>query len=93
MKKRKCLGLGVWIAALFLTISISLFMADGAWAKSATRLAVGGNGIGGVYYIYSGALSQMINKYIPGVEATVEVCAGSSVGKWGQILNCEYRLR
>lgn len=49
------------------------------WAKSLTRLTVGGNGIGGVYYLYSGALSQMINKYIPNVEATVEVCAGSSV--------------
>ncbi len=70
---------GVCIFVIALAAMPALFMVNGAWAKSATRIAVGGNGIGGVYYLYSGALSQMINKYIPDVEATVEVCAGSSV--------------
>ncbi len=78
MKKRSH-RFGVCIFAIALAAMLALFMANGAWAKSATRIAVGGNGIGGVYYLYSGALSQMINKYIPDVEATVEVCAGSSV--------------
>jgi uncharacterized protein len=71
--------LGSCFFAIALGTMLALFMANGAWAKSATRIAVGGNGIGGVYYLYSGALSQMINKYIPDVEATVEVCAGSSI--------------
>lgn len=79
MKKREFHALGLWFFAIVLTAGISFLTVDGVWAKSATRLAVGGNGIGGVYYLYSGALSQMINKYIPDVEATVEVCAGSSV--------------
>ncbi|TRZ51648.1 TAXI family TRAP transporter solute-binding subunit [bacterium] len=65
---------GIALAAIFFLLPVS-----GDCAKSVTRIAVGGNGIGGVYYLYSGALSQMINKYIPDVEATVEVCAGSSV--------------
>ncbi len=78
MKKRSH-RFGVCIFAIALAAMLALFMVNGAWAKSATRIAVGGNGIGGVYYLYSGALSQMINKYIPDVEATVEVCAGSSV--------------
>jgi len=69
----------LWFGVLILTPFLCLVISPGVWAKSATRLAVGGNGIGGVYYLYSGALSQMINKYIPNVEATVEVCAGSSV--------------
>jgi TRAP transporter TAXI family solute receptor len=69
------------LSACLVVIGLGAFllMAGVGWAKSTTRLAVGGNGIGGVYYLYSGALSQMINKYIPDVEATVEVCAGSSV--------------
>ena len=79
MMKRGSRKLGVCLVAIALTAIIFLLMANGAWAKSVTRIAVGGNGIGGVYYLYSGALSQMINKYITDVEATVEVCAGSSV--------------
>jgi len=78
MMKRKLRGTGVCfviaLAAVFFLLPVS-----GDCAKIVTRIAVGGNGIGGVYYLYSGALSQMINKYIPNVEATVEVCAGSSV--------------
>lgn len=78
MMKRKLRGTGVCfviaLAAIFLLLPVS-----GDCAKSVTRIAVGGNGIGGVYYIYSGAFSQMINKYVPDVEATVEACAGSSV--------------
>ena len=78
MMKREFRRFGVGLVVALAAI-LFLLQANGAWAKSATRIAVGGNGIGGVYYLYSGALSQMINKYIPDVEATVEVCAGSSV--------------
>ncbi|MCU0561003.1 MAG: TAXI family TRAP transporter solute-binding subunit [Desulfobacterales bacterium] len=44
-----------------------------------TRISVGGNGVGGVYYIYAGALSTIINEKVPNAQATVEVCPGSSV--------------
>ncbi|RJQ59825.1 MAG: TAXI family TRAP transporter solute-binding subunit [Desulfobacteraceae bacterium] len=46
---------------------------------AATRISVGGNGVGGVYYIYAGSLSTIINTKVPNVQATVEVCPGSSV--------------
>jgi TRAP transporter TAXI family solute receptor len=44
-----------------------------------TRIAVGGNGVGGVYYLYSGAVSTIINSKVANAQATVEVCPGSSV--------------
>ncbi|MBN1830122.1 MAG: TAXI family TRAP transporter solute-binding subunit [Deltaproteobacteria bacterium] len=75
MIKRKLRGTGICFAIALAAIFF-LMPANG---DCLTRIAVGGNGVGGVYYLYSGALSQMINKYIPDVEATVEVCAGSSV--------------
>jgi uncharacterized protein len=71
--------LAFWGAGLAVFLGVLVFPDPSVFAKSPTRIAVGGNGIGGVYYLYSGALSQMINKHIPDVEATVEVCAGSSV--------------
>jgi uncharacterized protein len=78
MSKREFRGLRISFV-MVLAAALCLGLPNGTWAASVTRIAVGGNGIGGVYYLYSGALSQMINKYIPNVEATVEVCAGSSV--------------
>lgn len=44
-----------------------------------TRISVGGNGVGGVYYLYAGSLSTIINEKVPSAQATVEVCPGSSV--------------
>lgn len=58
--------------------TIFFFLPASGDCAGKTRIAVGGNGVGGIYYLYAGALSQMINNHIPNVEATVEVCAGSS---------------
>ncbi|NWF55702.1 MAG: TAXI family TRAP transporter solute-binding subunit [Syntrophaceae bacterium] len=71
-------GRKMLILSLFL---VGFFFAGSGLAEAAakTRLAVGGNGIGGVYYLYSGAVSQIINQSVPGAQATVEVVPGSSV--------------
>ena len=58
----------------FILISVP---AVGQAAK--TRISVGGNGVGGVYYLYSGALATIISTKVPNVQPTVEVCPGSSV--------------
>jgi TRAP transporter TAXI family solute receptor len=45
-----------------------------------TRISIGTGGTGGVYYPLGGGLAALISKYVPGVEATAEVTAGS-IGK------------
>ncbi len=42
-----------------------------------TRISIGTGGTGGVYYPLGGGLAAVISKYVPGVEATAEVTAGS----------------
>src|ERR1700682_5223974 len=50
----------------------------GALAQDKTvRLSIGTGGTGGVYYPLGGGLAAMLSKYVPGVEATAEVTAGS----------------
>ncbi|MCL6448550.1 MAG: TAXI family TRAP transporter solute-binding subunit [Armatimonadetes bacterium] len=41
------------------------------------RLSIGTGGTGGTYYPYGGAMAGIINKYVPGVEATAEVTGAS----------------
>jgi uncharacterized protein len=50
----------------------------GALAQDKTvRLSIGTGGTGGVYYPLGGGLAAVISKFVPGVEATAEVTAGS----------------
>jgi TRAP transporter TAXI family solute receptor len=42
-----------------------------------TRLSIGTGGTGGVYYPLGGGLASVLSKFVPGVEATAEVTAGS----------------
>jgi TRAP-type uncharacterized transport system substrate-binding protein len=42
-----------------------------------TRISIGTGGTGGVYYPLGGGLAAMLSKYVPGVDATAEVTAGS----------------
>ncbi len=46
-------------------------------AAQTRRLSVVTGGTGGVYYVYGGALAQILSKHLPGVEATAEVTAAS----------------
>jgi uncharacterized protein len=65
------------LAAAVLTVVLTAAPAIGQTTR--TRISVGGNGVGGVYYLYAGALSTIINEKGPAAQATVEVCPGSSV--------------
>jgi TRAP transporter TAXI family solute receptor len=42
-----------------------------------TRISIGTGGTGGVYYPLGGGLAAILSKYVPGVDATAEVTAGS----------------
>ena len=64
----------IW--ALVATIAaFGLATADAQDKK--VRLSIGTGGTGGVYYPLGGGLAALISKFVPGVEATAEVTAGS----------------
>jgi TRAP transporter TAXI family solute receptor len=46
-------------------------------AQDKKRISIGTGGTGGVYYPLGGGLAAALSKYVPGVEATAEVTAGS----------------
>lgn len=55
-------------------------LALGAGCSSGTpaqRLSIATGGTGGVYYVYGGALAQVLSRHLQGVEATAEVTAAS----------------
>jgi TRAP transporter TAXI family solute receptor len=54
----------------------ALLITAGA-AVAQTRLSIATGGTSGVYYVYGGALAQVLTKNLPGVEATAEVTAAS----------------
>jgi TRAP transporter TAXI family solute receptor len=64
------------LAALVAVVAAFGLATAGAQDKK-TRLSIGTGGTGGVYYPLGGGLAAMISKYVPGVEATAEVTAGS----------------
>jgi uncharacterized protein len=63
-------------AALVAVIAAFGLATAGAQDKK-VRLSIGTGGTGGVYYPLGGGLAALISKYVPGVEATAEVTAGS----------------
>ncbi len=42
-----------------------------------TRISIGTGGTGGVYYPLGGGIAALLSKYVPGLDATAEVTAGS----------------
>ena len=62
----------------FITVLVAVIAAFGVAIAAAqekkTRISIG---TGGVYYPLGGGLAALISKYVPGVEATAEVTAGS----------------
>jgi len=57
---------------------VAAFGFAGACAQEKkVRLSIGTGGTGGVYYPLGGGLAAVLSKYVPGVEATAEVTAGS----------------
>jgi TRAP transporter TAXI family solute receptor len=65
-----------FITALVAVVAAFGFAAGHAQDKK-TRISIGTGGTGGVYYPLGGGLAALISKYVPGVEATAEVTAGS----------------
>ena len=61
----------------FVAIVAALALATAAAQDKRTRISIGTGGTGGVYYPLGGGLAAVISKYVPGVEATAEVTAGS----------------
>ena len=64
------------MAALIAAVAAFGLAGAGAQDKK-VRLSIGTGGTGGVYYPLGGGLAAMLSKYVPGVEATAEVTAGS----------------
>jgi hypothetical protein len=64
------------MAALLAVVAAFGVAAAGAQDKK-TRISIGTGGTGGVYYPLGGGLAAALSKYVPGVEATAEVTAGS----------------
>src|SRR5688572_33392342 len=48
-----------------------------AASVQAQNISIGTGGTGGVYYPLGGGLAAALSKYVPGLEATAEVTAGS----------------
>jgi len=64
------------MAALVAAIAAFGLATAGAQEKK-TRISIGTGGTGGVYYPLGGGLAAILSKYVPGVDATAEVTAGS----------------
>jgi TRAP transporter TAXI family solute receptor len=64
------------VSALVAIVAAFGVAAAGAQDKK-VRLSIGTGGTGGVYYPLGGGLAALISKFVPGVEATAEVTAGS----------------
>ena len=64
------------MAALVAAVAAFGLVTAGAQDKK-TRISIGTGGTGGVYYPLGGGLAALLSKYVPGVDATAEVTAGS----------------
>jgi TRAP transporter TAXI family solute receptor len=67
--KRFVTALAVLVAAFAVAVA-------GAQDKK-TRISIGTGGTGGVYYPLGGGIAALLSKYVPGLDATAEVTAGS----------------
>ena len=60
-----------------LVAAVACFGLAAGHAQDKKRISIGTGGTGGVYYPLGGGLAAAISKFVPGVEATAEVTAGS----------------
>lgn len=58
-------------------ILLVVFSASSAWAQKTVRLSIAAGGTGGSYFPIGGGMANIISKYIPYAEATVEVTNAS----------------
>ena len=64
---------------LFVFGAIMIFglTVSSAWAQKEVRLSIATGGTGDIYYPMAGGMAAILSKYIPYLEATAEVTAGS----------------
>lgn len=63
---------------LALVATVAAFgLATGHAQDKRARISIGTGGTGGVYYPLGGGLAAVLSKYVPGIDATAEVTAGS----------------
>jgi TRAP transporter solute receptor, TAXI family len=65
------------ILVALVAIAAVLGVASAGAQEKKTRISIGTGGTGGVYYPLGGGLAAILTKYVPGLEATAEVTAGS----------------
>jgi uncharacterized protein len=56
---------------------ILLLSSPAAWAQKGIHLSIATGGTGGIYYPMGNGMASLISKYVPEVEATVEVTSAS----------------
>ncbi len=75
-KKSSCFALFVFAVTV---LAFSFIYTIGANAQPRLiRLSMGTGGTGGVYYIMGGGIANILTKYMPNTEVTVEVTGGSA---------------
>ncbi|MFH1553147.1 MAG: TAXI family TRAP transporter solute-binding subunit [Candidatus Omnitrophota bacterium] len=75
MKKRMIMM--ITAVSLFIFVGLSLSGLSPALAAETQRLSLGTAGTTGVYYLYGGALANIISKYVPDLQITAEATGGS----------------
>jgi uncharacterized protein len=75
MKRRMRMAMAV--ASLITVVALLFSVSSPALAAGTSRLAIGTAGTTGVYYIYGGALANVISKSVPELKATAEATGGS----------------
>jgi len=62
----------------FLVVSILIFSVTGLAFAQKTYITLGTGGTAGTYFPIGGGMAELVNKYVPDVEATAEVTGASS---------------
>src|SRR5689334_5981019 len=65
------------VVAALVALIAAFGLATAGAQQTKTRISIGTGGTGGVYYPLGGGLAALLSKYVPGVDATAEVTAGS----------------
>ena len=65
------------LISLLVALVAAFGVASAGAQDQKTRISISTGGTGGVYYPLGGGLAALVTKYVPGVDATAEVTAGS----------------
>lgn len=77
VSSRGCISHSRFVVVLCLAGLISLGALVSPVSARTTYISIGTGNVGGVYYALGGAIAEIINKYVPGVNARAEVTGAS----------------